>query len=302
MQRDFQSDLCHRRLGTSAIGKFITFIAGQLTGQTVRVRLEELQKPKLGRKFTSSNGRPIDPPPVVCIRLFRVNNPGTSDENEDELECEAILDLGLTCYLDLFPIPSSSGASRGSVQPPPGESSRHDEIPPRTEDRTAPPLDVITINGHTITEGASCTDQLVGIRIWFIPHPNLTDNWVITSIITLPQAIAAQLKGAFVLRYRSFSLLARVAGEHGTPVIAECFSEPFTIYSCKRFPGFPVSTELTKYLSTQGIRTRVREQPEDGRHHRETIRGQIADGNMINNGAQIQQRDEADSHDTDDDG
>ncbi|KAK0124698.1 hypothetical protein ONS95_009641 [Cadophora gregata] len=42
------------------------------------------------------------------------------------------------------------------------------------------------------------------------------------------------------------------------PVLASCFSEVFTVYSAKRFPGVVESTPLSKCFATQGIKIPIR--------------------------------------------
>ncbi|KAH8762807.1 velvet factor-domain-containing protein [Hyaloscypha finlandica] len=42
------------------------------------------------------------------------------------------------------------------------------------------------------------------------------------------------------------------------PVLAACFSEVFTVYSAKRFPGVVESTPLSKCFATQGIKIPIR--------------------------------------------
>lgn len=69
----------------------------------MRAELKELQKADLGRKYGSKDRRPLDPPPVVQLRIFRVHNPGTSQETEEELAYTDALTVGLICHADLFP-------------------------------------------------------------------------------------------------------------------------------------------------------------------------------------------------------
>lgn len=87
-------------------GRPVSFLTGQFEGRTIRVELEELQKAESGRKLvhllfalwiTSNNvnlswiryarvdRRPLDPPPVIKLRLFYVTNPGTDKEREREV-------------------------------------------------------------------------------------------------------------------------------------------------------------------------------------------------------------------------
>lgn len=42
------------------------------------------------------------------------------------------------------------------------------------------------------------------------------------------------------------------------PVLAQVFSDVFTVYSAKRFPGVVESTPLSKCFATQGIKIPIR--------------------------------------------
>lgn len=42
------------------------------------------------------------------------------------------------------------------------------------------------------------------------------------------------------------------------PILAQCFSEIFTVYSAKKFPGVVESTPLSKCFATQGIKIPIR--------------------------------------------
>lgn len=42
------------------------------------------------------------------------------------------------------------------------------------------------------------------------------------------------------------------------PVLASCFSDVFTVYSAKKFPGVVESTALSKCFATQGIKIPIR--------------------------------------------
>ncbi|GLB39943.1 putative velvet factor [Lyophyllum shimeji] len=62
----------------------------------------------LGRKYAKVDRRPLDPPPVVHLRLFQVYDAGTDREMEKEIEdYEEVQVLGLLCTVDLFPVPPS---------------------------------------------------------------------------------------------------------------------------------------------------------------------------------------------------
>ncbi|KJA28986.1 hypothetical protein HYPSUDRAFT_128126 [Hypholoma sublateritium FD-334 SS-4] len=99
---------------------YITFEAGQFAGRTIRVELTELQKAESGRKQVDR--RPLDPPPAVQLRLFEP--PDGAGQWERELLYENVLNVGLMCTVDLFPVPedmygASSPASLASPRSPP---------------------------------------------------------------------------------------------------------------------------------------------------------------------------------------
>ncbi|KDQ56985.1 hypothetical protein JAAARDRAFT_58465 [Jaapia argillacea MUCL 33604] len=90
----------------SVIGQPVHFIQGEYTGQTVRATLSEIQQAKLGRKYARKDRRPLDPPPVVELKLYRVYNLGTDREVEVEIEDHGnSQNGGRICHIDLFPVP-----------------------------------------------------------------------------------------------------------------------------------------------------------------------------------------------------
>ncbi|KAH6660025.1 velvet factor-domain-containing protein [Truncatella angustata] len=49
------------------------------------------------------------------------------------------------------------------------------------------------------------------------------------------------------------------------PVLALCFSDPFQVYSAKKFPGVCESTPLSKCFAHQGIKIPIRKEGQDGK-------------------------------------
>lgn len=45
-----------------------------------------------------------------------------------------------------------------------------------------------------------------------------------------------------------------------TPVLASCFSDVFTVFSAKKFPGVCESTPLSKQFAHQGIKIPIRKE------------------------------------------
>jgi len=126
----------YQRHGTDLIGHPIPFVSGQFSGQTIRAELREVQQADLGRKYARVDRRPLDPPPVVHLRLFEVYNTGTDKQLEKEIQnYEDVQVLGLLCTVDLFPIPNGTHGKRrehqrvqslpGSFSYPAGSSSHH---------------------------------------------------------------------------------------------------------------------------------------------------------------------------------
>lgn len=49
-----------------------------------------------------------------------------------------------------------------------------------------------------------------------------------------------------------------------SPILASVFSDVFTVYSAKKFPGVCDSTELSKCFATQGIKIPIRKEGAKG--------------------------------------
>lgn len=104
-----------RRHGTNSIGAPHHFEIGPFAGMTVRAQLTVVQDAEMARKCADpprtvqrtvphtmmadgsndrrakpgkKDRRPLDPPPVVQLRLFRVLDEGTSRQTEEEIPTE----------------------------------------------------------------------------------------------------------------------------------------------------------------------------------------------------------------------
>ncbi|KAF8909637.1 velvet factor-domain-containing protein [Gymnopilus junonius] len=109
--------------GAQLIGKPIYFSSGPFQGRTVRMELQEIQKANLGRKYARVDRRPLDPPPVVHLRMFEIHNPGSEAEVEKEMEYDDVQVLGLLCTVDLFPVPEPGSVTRTNHDLSPTASS-----------------------------------------------------------------------------------------------------------------------------------------------------------------------------------
>ncbi|KAG7447477.1 uncharacterized protein BT62DRAFT_930487 [Guyanagaster necrorhizus] len=85
-------------------------------------------------------------------------------------------------------------------------------------------------------------------------------------IFFLFQDLSVRTEGTFRLRLRLMNVGAPPAPEAGastvhmgmSPVLAQTFTEPFTVFSAKRFPGVPDTTVLSVALANQGQKLPLR--------------------------------------------
>ncbi|KAB8336920.1 hypothetical protein FH972_021225 [Carpinus fangiana] len=75
------------------------------------------------------------------------------------------------------------------------------------------------------------------------------------------QDLSVRQEGTFRLKMSFIDLSGPVRGELNitrVPVLASVFSEPFTVWSAKRFPGVKESTALSKCFAAQGVKIPIR--------------------------------------------
>jgi hypothetical protein len=95
-------------------------------------------------------------------------------------------------------------------------------------------------------------------------------------IFFLFQDLSVRTEGTFRLRLRLMNVGAPPAPEFGaagvhdrvSPVLAQAFTETFTVYSAKRFPGVPDTTALSIAFGNQGQKLPLRNRHGSGRHGR----------------------------------
>ncbi|KAF8323937.1 hypothetical protein DL93DRAFT_56033 [Clavulina sp. PMI_390] len=246
----------------SGIGKYIQYDAGPFAGRCVRSSLQAYQKPDLGRKFAKRDRRPLDPPPVIRLRMYELLNAGTPNQREIEIPAEDIDISGLVAHVDLFAVEPS---------PPPTSVPQPPLIPTASAET---PLEQKPLSN--ITSSAECS---VPDRPLASSHPPPGNATLVSSVLFgssfvhgvqmdwrgepvvffVFSDLSVRSEGSFYMRYRCFDLFSRTAGTNDVPVAAELFSATFLIYSTKEFPGLQASTALTKHLSRWGVRVNLRE-------------------------------------------
>ncbi|CAE6515264.1 unnamed protein product [Rhizoctonia solani] len=246
------------------IGKPIRNVGGPFAGRTIRSELEEYQKPDLGRKFAKRDRRPVDPPPVVRLRMFELRDEGTPNQREQEISAESVETTGLVAHVDLF-----------AVNPPPEISFEDTEayLQPAadTGESQSPSQTNISPQGRRISDdpvdvNAVLTSDVFGSS--FVHAVKINDTEGKTVILFVFADLSVKREGHFVYRYRCFNLFSRVAGSDDVPITAELFSGVFVIYSTKEFPGLQASTTLTKHLGRWGVRVNLRENSRGKRNKR----------------------------------
>ncbi|KAH7887525.1 velvet factor-domain-containing protein [Phlebopus sp. FC_14] len=97
-------------------------------------------------------------------------------------------------------------------------------------------------------------------------------------IFFLFQDLSVRTEGTFRLRLRLMNVGDLPAPEAGalrvhtnvSPVLAQTFTEPFVVFSAKRFPGVPDTTPLSIAFGNQGQKLPLRNRHGTGRHGRKT--------------------------------
>ncbi|KAJ7094460.1 velvet factor [Mycena belliarum] len=119
---------------------------------------------------------------------------------------------------------------------------------------TPPPSYSSPVSGHAYTRTLVGPLSSNGYR--------LLDEHRKPGIFFLFQDLSVRTEGTFRLRLRLMNVGAPPAPEPGalqvhttvSPVLAQIFSEPFTVYSAKRFPGVPETTALSIAFGNQGLK------------------------------------------------
>ncbi|EST09017.2 Velvet factor [Kalmanozyma brasiliensis GHG001] len=83
--------------------------------------------------------------------------------------------------------------------------------------------------------------------------------------------LSIRQEGQFRLAFKLLALAPPGGG-----VLAEALTEPFTIYSPRRFPGMTESTELAKLLAKQGIQVPLRNDVRRGRQDQSDVNDDLA--------------------------
>ncbi|KAF8153134.1 velvet factor-domain-containing protein [Crassisporium funariophilum] len=272
--------------GTDLIGRPVHFVEGQFAGQTLRMELHEIQKADLGRKYARVDRRPLDPPPVVLLRIYHVLDPGTDRETEKEAKYDDLQAFGMLCTVDLFPVPDPD-----SGQPSPDHSVKAASAPPTQTTFSAsspsassssayspghhhrsysqqqlqhphrPQILGNPFSGYILPSQTSPdivhrfhdfpitenSKQTQALVGATFVQPSLVDYQGSKAIVFVFADLAVKIEGTFILRYRVFDIFSKPFNwTDDLAITAESYGGTFRVYSTKEFPGLQASTELTK--------------------------------------------------------
>ncbi|KAK8095787.1 developmental regulator protein [Apiospora kogelbergensis] len=240
-----------------------------------KYKLVCVQQPQRARMcgFGDKDRRPITPPP--CIRLQVIDKTTGREVSSNDVEHQMfILSVDLWSWNGLKEVnvvkhsqnsPSISSTTQQSFRELQEGGPSYDNYPGLVrQGYAAPSQPPSNYGGDQYSHG-------------YGQPPNPEDKFGIWFIL---QDLSVRTEGYFRLRFSFTSVgIPGTVGDASTsdpqrvnqgkaPVLAQCFSDPFQVYSAKKFPGVCESTNLSKCFATQGIKIPIRKEGADGKAKR----------------------------------
>ncbi|KAI9289924.1 velvet factor-domain-containing protein [Umbelopsis sp. AD052] len=224
-----------------------------------RYRLEVIQHPLRARccGFGEKDRRPIDPPPV--LQLFV--------EGEDG-ELITVSSLDISFFLVQCDLYSDNGTEeRNIVLHPSTVPNTHFTT---TSSAISPPISGgVSVASKSAKYGGSLS-TVISLRNP-TPTRNLMGSLIANAIqLENPQKttgiyfvfpdLSVRSEGKYTLKFMFFDLAVGEPLTMSTKVQAEVYTQSFTVYSAKKFPGMTESTELSKCFARQGIKIPIRKE------------------------------------------
>jgi hypothetical protein len=158
---------------------------------------------------------------------------------------------------------SSSGSQQDGTQP-----LQRVQLPPISQigdlSRQGSPAVAAPAQGSEQNRG-TITRNLIGALAASASRLQDTDN--IVGIWFILSDLSVRTEGVFRLKFSLFNLTLdqkTLMDKGSSAVVCTTFSEPFTVYSAKRFPGMIESTELSRCFASQGVKLAVRNETRKG--------------------------------------
>ncbi|KAI9233249.1 MAG: velvet factor, partial [Podila humilis] len=169
--------------------------------------------------FGEKDRRPVDPPPIV--QLDEDEGDGEYDDDDDE-EQDPLFVLHVSLW-------SHDGTEVRNMIATPGQSD--------------PPKLTRILMGSLVVSPILLNNP-DGVPGWYFSFPDLS----------------IRTEGVYTLKFAlmRFDFLSGEEGQQASTLVAEETSEPFTVFSAKKFPGMTESTELSKAFAKQGLKIPIR--------------------------------------------
>ncbi|MBW0483927.1 hypothetical protein O181_023642 [Austropuccinia psidii MF-1] len=258
---------------------FEHWMAGPSTSRSRSYHLRILQQPVRARMcgFGDRDRRLLTPPVIVelLVRDSQTGRPIDPDDvdtkffvlNADLWDSTCTQEANIVMHPVFFnsdtkPSFASSSTHTSSNQEGPATSSQssYRHMVGTSSDRYAsaphsyaPPTSEIAYTRNLIGALAQSALKLKGMDnrpgIFFIFHD-----------------ISIRTEGVFCFRFVFLSLENGLRTTESTNVLASIFTEPFQVFSAKKFPGMLGPTELTRHFAAQRVRipTRTRKYKDEG--------------------------------------
>jgi hypothetical protein len=215
-------------------------------------KLEVSQQPIRARMcgFGEKDRRPLDPPPVVRLVV-------TTPDGQPIPE-SAVDHSMFAVHAGLW---SNNRKKERSLVISPST------IPTQSNQSKVPSSTVMSWNSPM------CTRNLMG-SLTSSAYALVNDHGE-RGIYFVFQDLSVRTEGTFTLKFQFADvgqLIKRGGHQSQTRVEAEVFSEPFTVYAAKKFPGMTESTDLSKVFAKQGIKIPIRKEGRYCRSHHDVPR------------------------------
>ncbi|KAF9943067.1 hypothetical protein BGZ75_002792 [Mortierella antarctica] len=190
--------------------------------------------------FGEKDRRPMDPPPI--LKLIVRNEDGTLAD---------VSQMDVNFYMVVADIYSADQSTACTLVANPASTPQAVSIPGAAQTMGESTMSVMSLSNPTASR--NLTGSIVS-------SGNLLSNLENEpGIYFVFQDISVRSEGVFTLKF-SFTLPPTL-DDPSSSVMATAFSEPFTIYSAKKFPGMTESTALSKHFAKQGIKIPIRKEP-----------------------------------------
>ncbi|KZV79768.1 hypothetical protein EXIGLDRAFT_734305 [Exidia glandulosa HHB12029] len=253
------------------VGMPIRFYGGPYGGKIIHTTIEEVQKPDLGRKYGQRDSRPVDPPPVVQVRMYEVLDFGTPDERAEEMDVDDIFLPGLVCAAELYPYNpefEDNPALYPDGCPPPAPiqpTTGQDGSYVLARANVYPPDNLPRRPRVALPRAAAMQGQLHGeLYQSAIAVPDIRGSAKRVVYFVFAE-LQVRLTGHFMLRYTAMHIDWTIQDTIRQPQLAECWGGVFAIYPSKQHPSMRPSSELTNHLSRCGSKLHSRHKARAGR-------------------------------------